>query len=45
METIHIPKIEATWVGGHNGHWMIYVDGEFECSCDDSELSSTIRDI
>lgn len=31
------------WVGGQDGHWEIYKDGEFIISCDDNELSVTLK--
>ena len=28
-----------------DGHYEIYVNGEFECSCDSSELTMTLKEI
>ena len=39
--------ITCEWVGGDCGHWEIYENGEFilSLSCDDSELSETLRSL
>lgn len=37
--------ITCEWVGGECGHWEIYENGEFILSCDDSELSETLRSL
>ena len=28
-----------------DGHYEIYIDGEFECSCDAGELTETIKEV
>jgi len=38
--------IKRVWkIENGEGHWMIYYNGEFKSSCDDHELTETIREI
>ena len=30
---------------GNQGHWLLFSNGKFLCSCDDSELSETLKEI
>lgn len=36
-------RIAWKWVGGKDGHYEIYVDGQFVESCDEEELNSVVR--
>lgn len=36
-------EIVYKWVGGRDGHYEIYVDGEFKESCDEGELGAELR--
>lgn len=36
-------KITWKWVGGNNGHYEVYVDGQFVESCDEGEINGVVR--
>lgn len=35
----------ARWVGEYDGHWEIYRGNVFMISCDDNELTETLKEI
>ena len=38
--------VEKVWkIENGTGHWMLYLNGNFVGSCEDAELSTTLREI
>lgn len=37
--------MEIKWIGGSCGHWEIIVNGKFVASCDEGELTQTLKEI